>query len=117
MRRAFDIRLSTFRDGVTPRARVAINRSGDPSLKCAVMRVPTLHQFDFERSGRRAGAFSLDHDDFGLNQSKIMNVIDSNNLERDAGGKPVPTFPHPALEGREGRRPQGSSRGSSHDED
>ncbi len=39
----------------------------------------------------------LDHDDFGLNQSKIMNVIDSNNLERDAGGKPVPTFPHPAL--------------------
>ncbi len=41
---------------------------------------------------------TLDHDDFGLNQSKIMNVIDSNNLERDAGGKPVPTFPHPALE-------------------
>ncbi len=39
----------------------------------------------------------LDHDDFGLNQSKIMNVIDSNNLERDAGGKPVPTFPHPTL--------------------
>ncbi len=39
---------------------------------------------------------SLDHDDFGLNQSKIMNVIDSNKLERDAGGKPVPTFPHPA---------------------
>jgi hypothetical protein len=26
-----------------------------------------------------------------------MNVIDSHNLERDAGGKPVPTFPHPAL--------------------
>ncbi|MGP0061962.1 MAG: MHYT domain-containing protein [Beijerinckiaceae bacterium] len=40
----------------------------------------------------------VDHDDFGLNQSKVMNVIDSNNLERDAGGKPVPTFPHPALE-------------------
>jgi hypothetical protein len=33
-----------------------------------------------------------------LNQSEIMNVIDSNNLERDAGGKPVATFPHPALE-------------------
>ena len=111
MRRAFDIRLSTFRDGVTPRARVAINRSGDPSLKCAVMRVPTLHQFDFERSGRRAGAFSLDHDDFGLNQSKIMNVIDSNKLERDmqinlrnlrkldCAGKAAqcPAFPHPAL--------------------
>jgi predicted TPR repeat methyltransferase len=38
----------------------------------------------------------LDHDDFGLNQSKIMNVVDSNNLERDAGEKPVPTFSHPA---------------------
>ncbi len=47
----------------------------------------------------------------GLNQSKVMietsdisdvsrNVIDSNDLERDAGGKPVPTFPHPALAGR-----------------
>jgi hypothetical protein len=38
----------------------------------------------------------LDHDDFGLNYSKIMNVIDSKSLERDAGGKPVSTFPHPA---------------------
>jgi hypothetical protein len=26
-----------------------------------------------------------------------MNVIDSKSLERDAGGKPVSTFPHPAL--------------------
>jgi hypothetical protein len=43
---------------------------------------------------------ALDHDDFGLMQSKIMNVIDSNNLERDAGGKSVPTFPHPALADR-----------------
>jgi hypothetical protein len=56
MRRPFDIRRSTFRDGVTPQGRVAINRSGDPSLKRAVMRVPTLRQFDFERSGRRDGA-------------------------------------------------------------
>jgi hypothetical protein len=52
---------------------------------------------------------ALDHDDFGLIQSKIMNVIDSNNVERDmqislrnlrkldCAGKPVPTFPHPAL--------------------
>jgi hypothetical protein len=32
-----------------------------------------------------------------LNQSKIMNVIDSKSLERDAGGKPGSTFPHPAL--------------------
>jgi hypothetical protein len=29
----------------------------------------------------------LDHNDFGLYQSKIMNVIGSKSLERDAGGK------------------------------
>jgi hypothetical protein len=34
-----------------------------------------------------ARAGGLDHDDFGSNRSKIMNVIDSNSLERDAGGK------------------------------
>jgi 5,6-dimethylbenzimidazole synthase len=39
-----------------------------------------------------------DHDDFGRNQSKNMNVIDSNSLERDVGEKPVSTFSHPALE-------------------
>ena len=39
----------------------------------------------------------LDHEDFGLNHSKIMKVIDTKSLERDAGGKPVSTFPHPAL--------------------
>ncbi|HRO00674.1 double-strand break repair helicase AddA [Nitrobacter sp.] len=39
-----------------------------------------------------------DHDDPGSNRSRIMNVIDSNILERDAGGKPLHTFPHPALE-------------------
>jgi hypothetical protein len=33
-----------------------------------------------------------DHDDFGSIPSKIMNVIDSKSLERDAGGKPVSTF-------------------------
>jgi hypothetical protein len=38
-----------------------------------------------------------DRDDFGLNPSKIMNGIGSKSLERDAGGKPVSTFPHPAL--------------------
>jgi hypothetical protein len=55
----------------------------------------------------RAGR--LNHDDFGLIQSKIMNVIDSKDWERgaqislrnlrrlDRAGKPVPTFPHPAL--------------------
>ena len=39
----------------------------------------------------------LDHDGFGLNQSKTMNVIDSKGLERVAGGKPLRTFPQPAL--------------------
>jgi malate synthase len=39
----------------------------------------------------------IDHDDFGRNQSKIMNEIDSNTLERDAGEKPASTFSHPAL--------------------
>ena len=38
----------------------------------------------------------LDHDDFGLNQSKIINVIDHLELERVAGGKPLRTFPQPA---------------------
>jgi hypothetical protein len=37
-----------------------------------------------------------DHDDFGLSQSKVLNVIDSISFEQDAGGKPVPTFPHAA---------------------
>jgi hypothetical protein len=70
----------------------------------------------------REPAALLDHDDFGLNQSKIMNVIDSKNLERhgqislrnlrklDCVGKPVPTFPHPALGVAalfDGRRPIG----------
>jgi hypothetical protein len=40
---------------------------------------------------------TLDHDEFGLNQSKIINVIDLLELERVAGGKPLHTFPHPAL--------------------
>jgi multidrug efflux pump len=40
----------------------------------------------------------FDHDDFGLNQPKIMNALDIQDLEWDAGGKPVPAFPHPALE-------------------
>ena len=43
----------------------------------------------------------LDHDDFGLNRSKVINVIDSKSVERDAGGKPVPTFPHPAPQPRQ----------------
>ena len=38
-----------------------------------------------------------DRDAFGLEPSKVINVIDSKKKERDAGGKPVSTFPHPAL--------------------
>jgi hypothetical protein len=38
----------------------------------------------------------LDHDEVGLIQSDFI-VIDSNSLERDLSGKPVSTFPHPAL--------------------
>jgi hypothetical protein len=41
-----------------------------------------------------AGEKALDHDDFGLNQSKII-VIDSKSLERDAGGKPVSLLLNP----------------------
>jgi hypothetical protein len=40
---------------------------------------------------------ALNHDDFGLNPSEIIKLIDSKGLERDAGGKPVSTFPHPAF--------------------
>ncbi len=54
---------------------------------------------------------ALDHGDFGLNQSKIMNVINSNNLNRDAGGQPVLTSPHPALgKGETGQAPDGLPR-------
>jgi len=41
--------------------------------------------------------WSLDHDELGSNRSKLINVIDFIELERDAGGKPDSTFPHPAL--------------------
>jgi hypothetical protein len=41
---------------------------------------------------------ALDHDDFGMTQSKLMTVIDSKSVERGAGGKPVSTFLHPVLE-------------------
>ena len=48
------------------------------------------------RHGLLPKAHALDHDDFGSNRSKIINVIDSKGLERDAGGKSLRTFPHPA---------------------
>ncbi|MGE3872875.1 MAG: glycosyltransferase family protein, partial [Parvibaculaceae bacterium] len=40
---------------------------------------------------------AADHDEFGLSQSKLINVIDSKDLARDSREKPVPTFSHPAL--------------------
>ena len=57
---------------------------------------------DFEKHGAYAAPgiarrqACLDHDDFGSTRAKIMNVIDFPILERDAGGKPLHTFPHPA---------------------
>jgi hypothetical protein len=53
-----------------------------------------------DAGGKPGAAFphpAVDHDDLGLVQSKVMNVIDSKSLARDAGGKPGATFPHPAL--------------------
>ena len=38
-----------------------------------------------------------DHDGFGVNRSKTINVIDSKNSERDSREKPASTFSHPAL--------------------
>jgi len=38
-----------------------------------------------------------DHDEFGSNRSKLINVIDANILARDSREKPVTTFSHPAL--------------------
>jgi hypothetical protein len=51
----------------------------------------------FPLSGRRddGGNFwitTLDRDDFGLDQSKIMTAIYFNSLERDSSGKPLHTF-------------------------
>ena len=39
----------------------------------------------------------LDHDDFELKQSKITKHDRFKSLERDAGGKSLRAFPHPAL--------------------
>ncbi len=39
----------------------------------------------------------LDHDDFGSNRSKIMNVIDSKDLERGLREKPVSPLTEPGL--------------------
>jgi hypothetical protein len=41
----------------------------------------------YRRSHATSPGFALDHDDFGLNQSKIINVIEINNLEHDVIAK------------------------------
>ncbi len=58
----------------------------------------TLRQGDLRRVNKhRLDLFApVDHYDFGRNRYKVMNVIDSKNLERDADGKPVSAFPDPA---------------------
>ncbi|MDW9386674.1 hypothetical protein GOA99_18650 [Sinorhizobium meliloti] len=42
--------------------------------------------------GQGAVICPLDHDVFRSGRPKNMNVIDSNSLERDAGGKPHTLF-------------------------
>lgn len=39
----------------------------------------------------------LDHDEFGSDRSEFMKRDRFQKIERDAGGKPLRTFPHPAL--------------------
>jgi hypothetical protein len=51
----------------------------------------------FRKTAHTFAEHALGYDDFGRTQSKIMNVIDPNSLERDAGEKPASTFSHPAL--------------------
>src|SRR5690606_10601487 len=41
---------------------------------------------------------ALDRDELRSNRPEFMNAIDSKEIERDAGGKPLHTFPHPALD-------------------
>jgi len=45
------------------------------------------HKMGFFRDCRNSKTAGPDHDDFGLNQSKIINVIEINNLEHDVIAK------------------------------
>jgi predicted HD phosphohydrolase len=66
-----------------------------PSLVVAALLHDVGHLLEQDEAAAEHG---LDHDDFGLVQSKIINVIDSKKLERVAGGKPLRTFRQPALD-------------------
>jgi protein ImuB len=46
-----------------------------------------------------AARFAPDHDEFGLDQPKLINVIDSKKLEHDVARKPLRTFRHHAPAG------------------
>jgi TDG/mug DNA glycosylase family protein len=91
--RASDLSPAEFAEGVA--ALIGKLEYFQPSMAC-------FHGITAYRQVHRAltrakSDPSLDHDDFGLHQSKVINVIDSKSLARDAGGKPGPAFPHPAL--------------------
>jgi hypothetical protein len=47
------------------------------------------HGHDAGEVGPLIPSLALDHDDFGLNQSKIMKRDRFNTLEWDAGAKPL----------------------------
>ena len=49
------------------------------------------------------GQFSPDHDDLGLKQSKVMNVIGSKDKERGSRERPAFTSSHPAPPDKDGR--------------
>ena len=56
-----------------------------------------LKQVALETTAPDAPVGRPDHDEFGSNRSKFIKRDRFQRLERDAGGKPLRTFPHPAL--------------------
>lgn len=76
-----------------------------------------FHRLEIRSDSIRSQS-SRGHDDFGSNRSislsvfrkldiHVMKVIDILMSVRDGGGKPVSSFPHPALDRREGRATAG----------
>jgi hypothetical protein len=60
-----------------------------PWEKAATSAAWVIHGYKmgFFRDCCNSKTAGLDHDDFGLNQSKIINVIEINNLEHDVIAK------------------------------